>query len=259
LSASATPIDDDAAPPRAARGPVGVLIVADIRLHRDGLAATLRRHQAIDVLGAATSGDDGLAQARAVSPDVILIDMATPDGVGAVRAFAREMPAAKILALGVLEAEAEVIACVEAGAAGCVTREAPIEEVVSALEGMARGEAPCSPLMTAAIFKRVQELAAGRPEGLEERLTPREREILALIDEGLSNKQIAETLYIEIATVKNHVHSILEKLHVTCRGEAAAAVRHGVSPRDGLTLLAPVALCHPLDQALGLVLSGPWN
>jgi two-component system, NarL family, nitrate/nitrite response regulator NarL len=259
LSASATPNGDDAAPPQAACASVGVLIVADVRLHRDGLAATLRRQQKIYVLGAATSGDDGLAEARAVSPDVILIDMAISDGVRAVRAFAREMPAAKILAVGVPEAEEEVIACVEAGATGCVTREAPIEEVVSALEAMARGEAPCSPLMTAAVFKRVQELAAGRPEGLEERLTPREREILALIEEGLSNKQIAEALYIEIATVKNHVHSILEKLHVTRRGEAAAAVRHGIGLRDGFAVLAPVVMCNPFDEVLGLVLSAPWN
>ena len=259
MSASATQNDDGAAPLGTMAGSVGVLIVADIRLHRDGLAETLRRHQAIDVLGTAADVDDALARAGSLSPDVILVDMVMRDGVRTVSTLALEVPKAKILAVAVPEAEEEVIACVEAGAAGCVTREAPLEDVISALGSLARGEAPCSPLMAAAIFKRVQELAAGRPEDLEERLTPREREILGLIDEGLSNKQIAESLCIEIATVKNHVHSILEKLHVTRRGEAAAAVRHGTVLRDGVTCLIPLALSHALSESFGLALSAPWN
>jgi two-component system nitrate/nitrite response regulator NarL len=259
LSASVIQNDDGAAPLGTTAGSVGVLIVADIRLHRDGLAESLRRHQTIDVLGTAADVDDALARAESLSPDVILVDMVMRDGVRTVSALALEAPEVKILALAVPEAEQEVIACVEAGAAGCVTREAPLEAVISALESLARGEAPCSPLMAAAIFKRVRELAAGRPEGLEERLTPREREILELVDEGLSNKQIAESLCIEIATVKNHVHSILEKLHVTRRGEAAAAVRHGTVLRDGFTCLMPLALFHAFNEPFGLVLSVPWN
>jgi DNA-binding NarL/FixJ family response regulator len=154
--------------------------------------------------------------------------MAMRDGMRTVRALAEEAPGARVLALAVSESDEEVVACVEAGAAGCLTREASLEEAVSAVEGTARGEAPCSPRMTAAVFKRVQALSAGRLD-LEDQLTARERQIVALIDEGLSNKEIAQSLCIETCTVKNHVHSILEKLHVARRGEAAAAVRHGIA------------------------------
>jgi two-component system, NarL family, nitrate/nitrite response regulator NarL len=259
MTASATS-DGDAVAPANSESPVGVLVVADIRLHRDGLAEILRRQQTIRALGTAADADEAVAQARSLSPQVILVDMVMrDDAMRTVGTLAREVPEARILALAVPEAEEEVIACVEAGAAGCVTRGASLEEVVSAVEGIARGEAPCSPLMTAAIFKRIRELAVGRPEGLEERLTPREQEILSLIDEGLSNKQIAQSLCIETATVKNHVHSILEKLHVTRRGEAAAAVRHRIGVIDGFSCVVPLILCHALDEPFGLVLSGPWN
>jgi DNA-binding NarL/FixJ family response regulator len=259
LSASANPNGDDAAPLRTAESSVGVLIVADIRLHRDGLAETLHGQQAIDVLGTAAGLDDALARARSLSPDVILVDMSMRGKVQTVSALAQEVPDARILALAMSDAEEEVIACVEAGAAGCVTREASLEQVVSAVESIARGEALCPQQMTAAIFKRVRELAAGRPEDLEERLTPREREILGLIDEGHSNKQIAQSLCIETATVKNHVHSILEKLHVTRRGEAAAAVRHRIGVIDGFSCVVPLILCHALDEPFRLVLTGPWD
>jgi two-component system, NarL family, nitrate/nitrite response regulator NarL len=228
LSAAATQNEDGAAPPRTEERSVGVLIVADVRLHRDGLAATLQRQPRVDVLGTAADVNAALAWEGARSPEVVLVDMVMRDGVRSVSALAQKAPEARILALAVPEVEEAVIACVEAGAAGCLTPEASPEQVVAAVTGIARGEAPCSPLMTAALFKQVQALAASRPDGLEDRLTPREKEILGLIEEGLSNKQIAESLYIEIATVKNHVHSILEKLHVTRRGEAAAAARHGV-------------------------------
>src|SRR2546425_6302354 len=178
--AGSTSDGDDVAPRRIADDVIGTLIVAGIRLYRDGLAETLRRQRTIRVLGTAADLDNALALARSLSPNVILVDMVMPDGVRTVRALAQDLPEAKILALGVPETEDGVIACVEAGAAGCVTPEASAEQGGEAGEGIAPREAPRSPLMSAAIFKRVRELAAGRPEGLEEQLTPREREILAL-------------------------------------------------------------------------------
>ena len=258
MSVSATQNDDGAAPPRTAECSVGVLIVADIRLHRDGLAETLQGQEAIDVLGTAAGVDDALARARSLSPDVILVDMLMGGRVQTVSALAQEVPDARILALAMSEAEEEVIACVEAGAAGCVTREASLEQVVSAVQGIVHGDAPCSPRASAALFKRVRVLAAEtRPEGLEERLTPREREIVRLIDAGSSNKQIAEVLCIETATVKNHVHSILEKLHVSRRGEAAAAVRNRWGTSSALSCLLALVLSGALNEPFDLVLSGP--
>lgn len=226
MADSSTLPGDAAVLPPLLGSAIGVLIVADVRVYRDGLAESLGRYRTISSLGTAAAADDALAQARELCPDVILVHMVMSDGMHAVRTLAQEMPEAKILALAV--PEGEVIACVEAGAAGCITPEASLEQVVTSVECIARGEALSSPRMTAILFSRVRALAAERPqEGLDERLTPREREIVALIDEGLSNKQIAQTLCIEPATVKNHVHNILQKLHVGRRGEAAAAVRTG--------------------------------
>jgi two-component system, NarL family, nitrate/nitrite response regulator NarL len=227
LSASATSDDDEASSSRTTHSRVGVLIVTDVRLYRHELAGTLRRHQTIRVLGTAGDVDEALGWARSHSPEVIIVDMVMRNGTPTVRALAEGIPQAGVLALAVPESENEVIACVEAGAAGCVPREAPLEEVISAVESIARGEAPCSPRMTVALLKRVRERAAVPPDGPEARLTAREREVLGLVEQGLSNKQIALSLNIETATVKNHVHRILEKLKVTRRGEAAAAFRRG--------------------------------
>jgi two-component system nitrate/nitrite response regulator NarL len=259
LAASSTSVEDDAALPLSAESAIAVLIVTDVRLHRDGLAETLQRQPTVRVLGTAARPDDAMAQARSLVPDVILVDMVMRDDLQVVRALARDLPEARILALSVNETEEEVISCVEAGAAGCVAREASLDEVLAALEAIARGEVLCSPLMTAAVFKRVRALAGGRLGGLGSPLTPRELEIVALIDEGLSNKQIACMLSIETATVKNHIHNILEKLHVTRRGEAAAAVRHSNAIKHSYDCVAALMLLHALDEPFGLVLSVPWN
>jgi two-component system nitrate/nitrite response regulator NarL len=256
LTASSTLDDDGADPTPVVESTIGVLVVADIRLHRDGLADTLRRQQAIRVLGAAADPENALTMARSLSPDVVLVDMVMPDAMRTVRALAQDVPEARILALAVPETEKEMIACVEAGATGCMMREASLEQVVSAVEGIARGESPCSPRMAAVVFERVRAVAPG---GTEARLTPREEEIVGLIDEGLSNKQIAERLCIETPTVKNHIHSILEKLHVARRGEAAAAVRHrSGGERVSNCALAPILL-YGMREPFELIISGPWN
>jgi two-component system, NarL family, nitrate/nitrite response regulator NarL len=134
-----------------------------------------------------------------------------------------------VLALTVPNRETEILAFAEAGIAGFVTLEASVAELVEAIESVARGEALCSPSVAAALLRRLASLAHSRtsadPTGP---LTAREREILALIDEGLSNKQIAQRLRIELPTVKNHVHHILVKLGADRRAEAAALVRGSV-------------------------------
>jgi two-component system nitrate/nitrite response regulator NarL len=147
-----------------------------------------------------------------------------PDSVLAVRSLAAAAPAVKVVAVAVPDSERDVIACVEAGVAGYVTREASVEELVQATLDATRGELHLPPRMAARLVRHVAELATDRP-GPEARLTSRELEIVDLIDDGLSNKQIAQRLCIEVPTVKNHVHNILEKLQVDRRSEAAARVR----------------------------------
>src|SRR6478672_10443654 len=202
-----------------------VLVVAEIRLFREGLAEMLRAEPEIEVVATAAGADEAVRALRELAPDVALVDMAIPDNKWLVRALVEAVPGACIVALAVPEIEREVLACAEVGVAGYVTRDGSIEDVVAAVESAARGEILCSPRMAARLFQRVATLALERSPNIESRLTTRELEILDLIDQGLSNKEIARRLTIELSTVKNHVHNILEKLNVSGRAEAAARAR----------------------------------
>jgi two-component system nitrate/nitrite response regulator NarL len=162
--------------------------------------------------------------------DVVLVDTGMTGGTEAVRELTAAAPEVKLVALAVREVEAEVIAVAEAGASAYVTPDASVEDLASVVNSVERGEVLCSPLMAAGLFRRVAALARDRGlDPIEEKLTARELDVLRLIEEGRSNKEIAAELSIELPTVKNHVHSILEKLHVNRRSEAAArARRHGL-------------------------------
>jgi DNA-binding NarL/FixJ family response regulator len=205
---------------------VRVLIVAEIRLYREGMAAMLQQEPVVEVVGIAAGADEAVCALRERHPDVVLLDMAISDNAWLVRALVAAVPGTRVLALAVPEIEREVIACAEAGVAGYVTRDGSLEDVVAAIQSAARGEMLCSPRMAATLFQRVATLALERsPASIESRLTGRELEILDLIDQGLSNKEIARRLTIELSTVKNHVHNILYKLNVSRRAMAAARAR----------------------------------
>jgi two-component system nitrate/nitrite response regulator NarL len=205
---------------------VRVLIVADVRLHREGISAALGQRPGIEVVATADAVE-GLAAARNCRPDVIVIDMTTPESVRSLRAISATLPGAKLLALAVLEAEQEVLACAEAEVVGYVSHEASLEQLADAVRRTACDDLACSPAIAGALARRVKTPADGTqdPGEPEARLTRRELEIAALVDQGLSNKEIARRLCIEVPTVKNHVHHILEKMGVHRRGEAAARIR----------------------------------
>jgi len=203
-----------------------ILVAASVRLYRDGLAAILDRHRTIELVGTAASRRDALELIEDLAPDVVVLDTSMPGSIETIRAIGAARPGTRVVAIAVPEREEEVLACAEAGVAGYVTRDASILELVDVVECAARDEAICSPRFTASLLRRVAALAAEQaPASGVRRLTSREREIVRLIDEGLSNKQIAGALHIELPTVKNHVHNILEKLQVQRRSEAAARVR----------------------------------
>jgi DNA-binding NarL/FixJ family response regulator len=220
-AASGTPRRGSAAPT------VPVLVVSDVRLYRHGLAEILARHEGIDVVGTAASADDALTAARGHPTALVLVDVTMPGGVEEIRTVVRALPAAKVLALTVADDEEQVIAWAEAGVSGYVTRESSLEELVAAIHGAQRGEVICSPRLAATLLRRVRSLSAGvaPSAGGEPPLTARELEIVDLLDAGLSNKEIASRLFIEVATVKNHVHNILEKLRVRRRSEVGAMLR----------------------------------
>lgn len=205
---------------------IRVLIVNDSPLYREGLAHVLGKFESMSVVGAVANPDEILAQAAGFQPDIILVQLTAPQGPAALRAFVEAAPNAKVIALGVPDAEKTIIACAEAGASGYLLQHESLEELVATIEAVARGEVSCSPRITATLFRRIGELAAERRAwAAAARLTPRELEIVDLVDRGLSNKEIALCLSIQVRTVKNHVHNILEKLQVRRRGEAAAWVR----------------------------------
>lgn len=208
---------------------IRVLIVTDIRLYREGLAEILGRTENLDVVGAAAGQEDALWLLASAAPDVVLLDLGTPQGVAVIGSLRVAAPTVNVVALAVTEVEGEVLACAEVGAAGYVPREASVEELVTVIESVMRGETVCPPRIAATLFRRVAVLSGGRaskPSLLS--LTVREREILRFLDRGLSNKEIAKRLGVEVATVKNHVHNILEKLRVHRRGEAAARIREAL-------------------------------
>jgi two-component system, NarL family, nitrate/nitrite response regulator NarL len=208
-----------------------VLILAEVGVYRDGLARLLARDRRFEVVGVAAGVREALAVLDEVGPDVVLLDM--PAGASAVRALVAAAPQVKVVVLAVPEVERDVLVFAEAGAAGYVAREGSIEDLVAAVESVSRGEVLCSPEIAATLLRRVGALARERAEPIAGRLTARQLEVLRLIEEGRSNKEIARALSIELPTVKNHVHSILEKLNVHRRTEAAArARRHGLLSLD---------------------------
>lgn len=201
-----------------------IVIAAEIGVYADGLALGLAGCD-LDVTGTATDAVETMRLLREHEPDVVLLDPSIPAGLALLRVIAGEHPDVRVVALAVDETEDLVIACAEAGVAGYVPRDARVAEVATIARDAAQGKAACSPRIAARLLHRVAVLAAAQPEEPGEPLTRRETQIVGLIDDGLSNKQIARELCIEVATVKNHVHSILGKLQVSRRGEAAAVMR----------------------------------
>lgn len=206
---------------------LSVFIVAATRLYQDGLSFALGRRRGIDVVGSSTGVWEAVAELRRLLPDVALVDCIGIDAGAGIRRIRAEAPGVKIVALGVPPMEDQIVGLAEAGADGFVTRDGSLDDLVAALESAVRDEALCSPKLVATLIQRIAVLASNRDQlPSVSRVTPREREVVGLIAEGLSNKEIAARLTIEVATVKNHIHNILEKLQVHRRDEAVARMRN---------------------------------
>jgi two-component system, NarL family, nitrate/nitrite response regulator NarL len=213
---------------------IRLLIVDDAALYREGLASVLSRETWVATVHVAADASAALAALTSVHPDAVLLNMATVGAAAVLASMLQVAPELKVVALGVREVEEELVAFAEAGVAGYLLRGQSLAELTEVVQSVARGETLCTPRTTAALLRRVATLAAGRHPVAHDpgpdHLTAREREILLLIDQGLSNKEIARRLSIEVRTVKNHVHNILEKLQVHRRGEAAAVMRSAPAP-----------------------------
>jgi two-component system, NarL family, nitrate/nitrite response regulator NarL len=204
-----------------------ILVAAETRLYREGLEQILATHPRIEVAASTANVSATIVAIGVHRPDAILVDIGTAGSIATLREIVAAAPASRVVAFGVAEGESEIVECAEAGVAGYVPREASLEELTAVVEAVMRDELVCSPRLAGTLLRRVGALARERTGDEEEvRLTSRETQIVSLIDEGLSNKEIATRLQIELATVKNHVHHVLDKLGVKRRTEAAARVRN---------------------------------
>ena len=200
-----------------------VLLVSDLRIVREGLEqALLRRSVRVTAIDAEQLRH-ALRIRSALEARVLVVDLSMDRALTLARAVMNGAPHVRIVGFAAADGEVELMEGVEAGVMGFVSRSGSVDELVSVIDCVDRGEAVVSPRVTAMLAQRLARIATPVvKDQAPEQLTPRELEILALIVDGLSNKEIAGRLCIELPTVKNHVHSILQKMHVRRRGEAAA-------------------------------------
>lgn len=208
---------------------IRIIVVGDIRLYREGVESYLRQVDGFAVVGVGASQDDAERLVDEQHPDIVLLDAAMPGSLQVVRELSSRPEPVRVIALTLPEVEQAVLPCIEAGIAGYVPRDGGLDDLVTVIRSAARGDGICSPRMIGRLWARLAQLARGQVSTTVNVLTGREREILSCMERGLSNKEIAAHLSIELATVKNHVHNILDKLRVHSRGEAVAALRRWAS------------------------------
>jgi DNA-binding NarL/FixJ family response regulator len=219
---------------------ITVLIASGVRLYSEGLCHCLRGEGSTTVVGIARHADDVLTSVETQRPSVVLLDQALAHGIDLVKILQRLRHKSSVVALGMPDQDDMLLKWAEAGVAGFVPRDASVEDLIATLLCTVRGEFRCSPQLAGRLLGRLREreqTVAG--EHVRQAVTPREREIVSLIDRGLSNKEIAVELGIELATVKNHVHNLLEKLRVHRRGQAAARLRAPSVPHATPPAAAP--------------------
>jgi DNA-binding NarL/FixJ family response regulator len=209
---------------------IKVMVVDDHELFRRGIIELLQE-RGVDIVGEAALGADAIRQAAALGPGVVLMDLSMPgmSGIEATQRMTAAAPLARVLVLTMMSEDDYVMNALLAGACGYLLKDAPIDHIVDGIEAAARGESVISPRIASRLVQRLREPPEIEPGLTGADMTPRELEVLVLVARGLDNAEIAQALYLSQHTVKNHVSSILIKLQVENRIQAAVrAVRGGL-------------------------------
>lgn len=235
------------------RPPIALVLIDDNRLLREGIAAMIHSQPGFEVLAASADVDEALRKVREATPDVVLIDfgLADHDSLSLTATVHEEVPAARVIVMGLLPLQEDVATFVRAGASGFIMKDASFEDFFTTIRRVAAGAEVLPSALTHSLFTQIVRNAAGidKVQLLESvRLTSREIEIVALLGDGLSNKEIGGRLHIAVHTVKSHVHNVLEKLALHSRLQVAAFSHNsaaggptgrGDPPRRGRTVRQP--------------------
>ncbi len=211
--------------------PLRLLIVDDHEVVRQGLVSLLDRREGFQVVAEAGTVAEAIEQARRFQPELVVMDVRLPDGSGieACREIRSELPATRVVMLTSYPDEEAVLSAIVAGASGYLLKQIRARDLVAALETVAGGGSLLDPAVTERVLERVRRIATGGYTDELSQLTPQEQKILALVAEGMTKKEIAVEVFLSDKTVKNYVSSILSKLNLERRAQAAAFVaKHGV-------------------------------
>ncbi len=214
--------------------PLRLVVVDDHEVVRQGLVSLLDRREGLQVVAEAGSVAESLEMTRKFQPDIVVMDVRLPDGSGieACREIRSELPGTRVVILTSYPDEEAVLSAIIAGASGYLLKQIRARDLVSALEAVGRGESLLDPAVTEKVLDRVRRIATGAYTDELAQLTQQEQKILALVAEGKTNKEIAAEVYLSDKTVKNYVSSILSKLNLERRAQAAAFVAKHRLTRD---------------------------
>ena len=208
-----------------------VLLVDDHEVVRVGLRTLLERHQQFDVVGEAGSARDAIQKTEALKPDVVVMDIRLPgtSGIEACEQIVTKYPKIKVIMLTSYAEDEKLFSAIRAGASGYVLKQIGSDDLVKALEAVGRGEALLDPAVTQRVFQEVRRAVKNEEASAFSQLSQQEKHVLLLVSEGRTNREIAKQLFLGEGTVRNYVSSILSKLNVNNRAEAAAyAVEHNL-------------------------------